>query len=230
MRNTYITSVSYEMGDLYAQKREIQNSDLPDDVKFMQVREIQDKINELAKKGLETYQNVKVDGNYATANGTPYKYLEDKGKWYTLYDNEIEDQKFATEKLGITPSEYWSNKKAYDAKANKPGEYAFAMSAMGSYDAYNEMHSGLWDIRADKDENGNSISGTAKSKKKAYIWNLDIDEGAKHLLFRSEYSSYNDYNYEIMEYVDGLSIPYEDKVRMLEFAGFTVRDDGYVSW
>ena len=230
VRNTYITSVSYEMGDLYAQKREIQNSDLPDDVKFMQVREIQDKINELAKKGLETYQNVKVDGNYATANGIPYKYLEDKGKWYTLYDNEIEDQKFATEKLGITPGEYWSDKKAYDAKANKPGEYAFAMSAMGSYDAYNEMHSGLWDIRADKDENGNSISGTAKSKKKDYIWNLDIDEGAKHLLFRSEYSSYNDYNYEIMEYVDGLSIPYEDKVRMLEFAGFTVRDDGYVSW
>lgn len=230
VKSAYITNISYEMGDLYKQKREIQNSDLPDDEKFLKAREIQSQINEMAKNALDTYEDVKVDGKYATVNGIPYKYLEDKGKWYELYDNEIEDQKFATEKLGITPGEYWSDKKAYDAKANKPGEYAFAMSAMGSYDAYNEMHSGLWDIRADKDENGNSISGTAKSKKKDYIWNLDIDEGAKHLLFRSEYSSYNDYNYEIMEYVDGLSIPYEDKVRMLEFAGFTVRDDGYVSW
>lgn len=230
VRYTYIYYASLELGELYNQRREIQNSDLPDDEKFKQVREVQDKINELAKYALETYDNVEVDGNFATANGTPYKYVSDKDKWYTLYDNEVEDMNKAMETLGITAGEYWSNKDVYDAKADNPAEYAFAVSVMGDFSSYKVMRSGLYDIRADKDENGKAISGSAKEKKREYIWSLDIDEDAKRLLFRSQYDSYNDYNFEICDYVNRLDIPLEEKIMVLKFANFVVDADGHVSW
>ena len=149
VKQAYITNISYEMGDLYKQKREIQNSNLSDDLKFKQVREIQSQINEMAKNALETYENVKVDGKYATVNDIPYKYLDDKGKWYELYDYEVEKMNDATKILGITPGEYWGNKDEYDMKAFYPEKYAVLQEEGISVKDYKEKYEEKYTYYAD---------------------------------------------------------------------------------
>lgn len=149
VKQAYITNISYEMGDLYKQKREIQNSNLSDDLKFKQVREIQSQINEMAKNALETYENVKVDGKYATVNDIPYKFLDDKGKWYELYDYEVEKMNDATKILGITPGEYWGNKDEYDMKAFYPEKYAVLQEEGISVKDYKEKYEEKYTYYAD---------------------------------------------------------------------------------
>ena len=50
------------------------------------------------------------------------------------------------------------------------------------------------------------------------------------MLIRQEYSTFSDYNNQIVEYVSGLDIPYEDKVTILEELDMTVSSDGSVHW
>lgn len=53
----YINSVNSKLRDLYAEKRQVQSSDLPDDQKYAQVRSIQQKIADAARKSLKAIQN-----------------------------------------------------------------------------------------------------------------------------------------------------------------------------
>jgi hypothetical protein len=89
----------------------------------------------------------------------------------------------------------------------------------------------LGEIRADKDSNGKTISGSAKNKKVEYINGLDIDYGAKLIMFKDLYPADDTYNYEIIEYLNGRAdLTYEDRVTILEEIGFTVRINGTVYW
>ena len=50
------------------------------------------------------------------------------------------------------------------------------------------------------------------------------------MLIRQEYSTFSEYNNQIVEYVGGLDIPYEDKVTILQELDMTVSADGTVRW
>ena len=77
----YMNGISWELTELYKQKREVQsNPDLTKKEKYQQAKEIQREINEKAKQGLEEYKNVEISGNYATIDGIRYKKGTD-GKW-----------------------------------------------------------------------------------------------------------------------------------------------------
>lgn len=96
---------------------------------------------------------------------------------------------------------------------------------------YKQYTSDLYNIRADKKANGKTISGSAKRKKKEYIWNLDIDDGAKYILFKSEYNADDTYNDDIVEYLlarDDISA--EEMTTILEELGATVDAEGYIYW
>lgn len=268
LKYKYVSAVSSELSELYKMKREIQNSNLSDDTKFRQVREIQRQVNETAKKATETYENVNVDGKYATVNDLHYR-LDDEGKWQKITDEQLEKQKKVIGILGITPSQYWSNKQEYDMKAFYPEKYAVLQKEGISVKDYKEKHeesafiytddyswaaqnpesyalsktvtdnvaeyrkytSKLYEIRADKDSKGNSISGSAKRKKKAYIWSLDIDEGAKYILFRNEYKSDDTYNGAIINYLLSRNdISYEDKKTILTELDFKIDSKGRITW
>jgi hypothetical protein len=90
LANKYINSVKTEIGELYGEKREIQNSDLSDSEKYYLVRDLQKKINRLSEKALGEYKNVNIDGNYATVGDRQYR-LTDNG-WEKLSDEQIEKQ------------------------------------------------------------------------------------------------------------------------------------------
>lgn len=96
---------------------------------------------------------------------------------------------------------------------------------------YRRYTNDLYNIKAEKDENGKSISGSRKEKVIGYINGLDVDYGAKLILFKAEYPATDDYNYEIVEYLNSRDdISYEDTVTILTELGFTVASDGTVTW
>ena len=80
LRYKYMNTINSELSNLYKQKREAQNSDLPNDKKYQAVREIQRQIDLLAEQALNSYDSVRVWGNTATVGGITYK-KNSKGEW-----------------------------------------------------------------------------------------------------------------------------------------------------
>jgi hypothetical protein len=96
---------------------------------------------------------------------------------------------------------------------------------------YRQYTSALSELKADKDSKGNSISGSLKKKKSAYINSLDIEYGAKCILYKSQYPKDNSYNKVIVDYLIGRDdITYEEKKTILEELGATVDSNGYIHW
>jgi ribosomal protein L4 len=229
LMNKYINSVKGEMSDLYKKKREIQSSNLSDSEKYAQVREVQSQIVELSKEGLKSYKGVEINGNYATVGDRHYKRSED-GEWTKVTDKQLEKQEEVTTGLGISASDYWSNKDEYDYAYEKPEKYAMT-KALGGYDTYKGYTSALNDIKADKDEEGKSISGSRKEKVIQYVDGLNADYGEKIILFKSEYPSDDTYNEDIIEYLNNREdITYSEMELILKELGFTVEADGTVRW
>lgn len=229
LKNKYINSVSKEMSDLYKLKREVQNSDLPDSTKYERVREIQSQIVELSKEGLKSYKGVSISGDYGTVGDRHYK-RDEEGEWKKLTDKQLEKQEEVTSGLGISASEYWSDKEEYDYAYEKPEKYAMS-KVFGGYDSYRAYTKELDDITADKDENGKTITGSRKEKVLNYVNNLDADYGTKIILFKSVYNADDDYNYDIIEYLNSRNdISYEEEMAILKELGFTVDSDGTIYW
>lgn len=224
LKNKYMNAINSELSDLYAEKREIQNSNLSDKLKYSRVREIQKQINSMTENGLNTYNDVYIDDNYATVGDKHYK-LDDEGKWQKINDEQLEKQKKVTSVLDITPSQYWKNKEEYDYAYKYPEKYAVAKS-VGGYDSYKTYSSELYDIKSDKDSNGKSINGSRKEKVIEYVNNLDLDYGAKLILFKSEYPSDDTYNADIVNYVNSRDdLTYEERITIFTELGFTVKND-----
>lgn len=229
LKNKYMNSVNAELGELYQQKREIQNSSLSDNVKYERVRNIQEQINNLARESLNTYNNVSIDGGYATVGDLHYRKNND-GEWQKVTDKQYDKQEEVTNGLGISASDYWSNKEEYDYAYEYPEKYAVS-KAVGGYDVYKSYSSDLYDIKADKDSNGKSISGSRKEKVIDYINNLDADYGEKIILFKSEYNADDTYNYDIIDYLNSREdISYEEMATILKELGFEVDANGNISW
>ena len=268
----YINSVSSELGELYGNKREYQNTGDSDSAKYTLVRKTQKEIVEMMEEALNVYSDVQIDGDHAVvgdrhfernksgqwekmsdekvakylatsaAGDAPYAtdgvnnyrwYQKDgatDGDWRKITDDELKKQNEVTSALGITPEEYWGNKEEYSYAYENPGKYAFAQT-VGGYESYMEYSDALNDIKADKDKFGKSISGTRKTKVAEYISSLDIPMVEKYILFKSEYPSTDDYNYEIIDYVNSMSdMSFEEKIEVLRTVGFDVDAEGNIYW
>ena len=152
--------------------------------------------------------------DYATKNPEKYALFEDIGITYNTYKNAGEDAK-----------------KAYDWALENPEKYPMSKAVAGDVVEYRRYASDLNDLKADKDADGKSISGSRKEKVLDYINSLDIDYGAKLILFKSEYKSDNESNYQILDYLNSRSdLSYEEVVTILRSLDFTVMEDGTVYW
>lgn len=152
--------------------------------------------------------------DFAEKNPEKYSFLKENNVSYSQYKNFDEDTKDA-----------WS------WAFNYPEKFTMSKVIAGDLLSYKEYAKALSDIRADIDENGKTISGSAKAKKINYINGLDIDYGQKIILFRSLYKADDTYNYEIVDYLNNRDdISYDDMVVILRELGFTVLSDGTVQW
>ena len=184
---------------------------------------------------------------YGEYNGKRYNYDADNKQWYEIRaknddgsDNwYYQKEQEVTKGLGISYEEYWSKPKEYNFAYDKPGKYAIAQ-AIGGYDSYIEHYEALenWQsdnyISADKDANGNSISGSRKEKVIDYINGLDLDYGEKIILYRTQYSSKSDkraYNDEIIDYLNSRDdISYMEMKSILEELGMKIDSRGNITW
>lgn len=122
-------------------------------------------------------------------------------------------------------------KEAWSWAYNNPDGYTLSKAAASDVVTYRRYASELYDIKADKDENGKSISGSRKEKVIDYINNLDADYGEKIILYKNEYNADDTYNNDIIDYLNSREdISYEEMVTILKKLGFTVSADGNVSW
>ena len=152
--------------------------------------------------------------SWAFKNPEKYQFLKDNGvslEDYSDFDEEARD------------AYTW----AYENQEKLP----FVKAVSEDLVEYRRIAGELYDIKADKDQNGKSISGSRKKKVIEYINSLDIEYGAKLILFKSEYSSFDDNNKEIVEYLNGRSdLKFEEKLKILGDLGFTVYQDGTIKW
>lgn len=151
--------------------------------------------------------------DYAEKNPEKYSFLKENNVSYDEYMSFDDDAK-----------------DAYNWAFQNPEKFTLSKAIVDDVVQYRKYASDLYDIRADKDSNGKTISGSAKEKKIAYINNLDLDYGQKIILFKSLYESDDTYNYEIVEYLNNRSdISYSDMVTILKELGFSV-SNGTVTW
>ena len=237
LMSKYMNTIKSEMGALYGEKRKIQSGDLPDDKKYAAVRSIQQQIDSIAKKGLSSYKNVKVDGKYATVGDVQFRWYEPgedsdaEPGWKKLTDKQIKKQNEVTKGLGITPSQYWSKKDEYDFAYEYPGKYAVSKS-VGGYDSYAKYSKQLNKIvGVDLNKDGKTDTGSRKENVVKWINKLDADYGTKLILFKNEYKSDDTYNYEIVEYLNGRKdLTFSDMVSILKELDMNVSLDGTVTW
>lgn len=158
--------------------------------------------------------------DFYAKNTEKYNFLQDNGVSYSEYISSEDAKK-----------EYDN---AYSWYKNNPEKVTVSKAVTDNVIEYRRYTSDLNDIRAGKDADGDSITGSAKEKKIEYINNLDLDYGQRIILFRSMYDGKEDkatYNADIVEYLNGREdITYEEMVTILEELDMTVYPDGTVEW
>jgi hypothetical protein len=122
------------------------------------------------------------------------------------------------------------SKRIYNYAYKNPDVYKTGKAIIGDFEGYMEYKDYIYDLKADKDSDGNSISGTRKTKVISYVNSLDLSIPQKAMLIRQEYSTFDEYNYDIVEYVDNLDIEYDDKVSILKSLDMEVDDEGNINW
>lgn len=85
-------------------------------------------------------------------------------------------------------------------------------------------------IESDKNYKGETIRNSKRDKTISYINTYNLDIPQKAIMIKSQYKAWDTYNSTIIDYVDSLSIDYDEKVKMLENLDFTVNDSGDVYW
>lgn len=190
----------------------IADLDLPVSKKNIMINNIVDREEKVDMTNYDDFSSYE-EFDFATKNPEKYSFLESLGVSYKDYKSSEEA------------------KEAYDWAYSNPDKCALAKAAAGDIVTYRNYAAALNDLKADKDSDGKTISGSRKIKVAEYINSLDADYGAKLILYKSEYKSDDQYNYEIIEYLNSRQdISYQEMVEILNTLGFVVDSQGYVRW
>ena len=195
----------------------IGNLDLPVEKKNILINNIADRDEPIDLTDFDKYKDFE-EFDFATRYPEKYAVLQEQGISVKEYKEKYEETAFM-----YTDDFSWA--------ANNPESYVLSKAVTDDVMMYKKYTSDLYAIKADKDSNGKPISGSAKNKKLEYINNLDIDFGAKLILFKSQYKSDDRYNYEIIDYLNSRDdISRDEMITILEELDFIVDDDGNISW
>ena len=135
------------------------------------------------------------------------------------------------ESIDLTNYDDFSSYEEFDYAIKNPEKYCLSRAVAKEFSTYKTYVSDLNDLRADKDSNGKTISGSRKEKVINYINGLNTDYGEKIILFKSEYPADDTYNYEIIDYLNNRQdISYAEMETILKELGFQVDSNGNVRW
>lgn len=101
LASKYINSIQNQMNQLYAERRRIYNdTSMTDAEKHNKARDVQKQIDELARYGLDTYDQLDIDAYYGNLSGVSY-YKSNNGEWAKVDS----DREAALNSLGLTTAE-----------------------------------------------------------------------------------------------------------------------------
>ena len=251
LKYKYNSSISGQMSKLYAEKREIQNSDITDKQKKEKLKVVQEKINKLAKDALEGTDTAKISGNTATIKDTQYYKVTSSNEWnkvtdaekqknkdislktYADYKNKTVGKSKDSEQIQVLLSSSYSNKEKlalYENYVNpKDSTLSIAKNSNINIDEYLKYKT--QNFSADKIDDGTlsgkSISGSKKEKVFNYINNMNITYMQKLMLYGTEYTLSDSEQKQIATYINSLSITKDEKLEMLsKMKGFTIYKNG----
>jgi hypothetical protein len=191
--------------------------DLPMRKRNLLINNISDRKEDIDLSGYGVYDSFE-EFDFAKKYPEKYSFLYKNNISYGEYKLFFDDDK----------------KNAVDWAIENPEKQSMAKVIAGDVFGYRRYTSDLYDLKADKDSSGKTISGSKKQKVLDYINGLDLDYGQKIILYRSQYSSQEDrdmYNADIVEYLNSREdLSYEEIVDILKELDFTVTSDGNVYW
>lgn len=121
-------------------------------------------------------------------------------------------------------------REAYNWAYNNPESYVVSKAVTDDIVLYRQYRSDLNKIRDTKDANGKTTV-KAQEKKYDYIFSLDLDYGAKAILYKTEYEKAHEYNYDIIDYLNNRDdISTEEMTTILRKLGMQVDNQGNISW
>ncbi len=191
----------------------IADLDLPIDKKNILINNVVDRKEAVDLADYDDYANYE-EFDFAVKNPEKYDFLQSVGVSVAEYQSFDDD-----------------TKDAYNWAYENPDKYMVSRAVTDDVAVYRQYTKALNDIKADKNAEGKSISGSRKAKVVNYLNGLDADYYTKIILFKMEYNADDTYNREIIEYLNGRNdISFEEEVTILKELGFTVTADGTVRW
>ena len=188
----------------------ISGLDLPVSKKNILINNVVDRKDHVDLEGYEDYSDYE-EFDFATKNPEKWEFLQANSVSYDEYNASDE------------------SKDAYTWAYKNPESYTLSKAVSDDVVTYRQYASDLDKIHADKDANGKTIKDSRKAKVIEYINGLDIEYGAKLVMYRYQYDGDDTYNQEIVEYINSRDdFTYEDKVTILTKLGFRVEADGQI--
>lgn len=224
----------------------INGLDIPVWKKNLLINNLTDRKDPISMEEYATYGSI-AEADFAKDNPARYELLKRNGVTYEQYQAFDESKKNAyswaakypekyefIESLGYTVDDYAEasddEKDAWTWAYNNPEKYEVSKAITGDLFEYFQYKKEINAVEGKKDANGKTISGSLKDNVEEYIANMDIDFGAKLLLFKMTYPKDNTYNNDIIDYLNSRDdLTYEQIVIILKELGFNVSGND-VTW
>ena len=207
-------TMSSGISDLYAQKRAIQNSNVSDSEKKVELEKVQEQINKIAKYGLDNSSNIKIDGNVATIPNSNFKWINENGTWKKLDDK--------------TKTKLQSNNIALDAYADYKNKVAKYKTTLGDEESIkqNDKIKILSNMKiSDKNKKGiySAFIGTTDSAYDNIKNNVNIND---YLDYKTEVAGLTKESEKIRKLKNA---DYDSKTKQIIFENTTGKDDSTYS-
>ena len=115
---------------------------------------------------------------------------------------------------------YYMHKEEINYSLDNPEKYA-VIKSITTFDKYQEYNKKIQDIR---NNTKNDKEETIK-----YINSLNLSIPQKAIFIKQYYSSFNNYNEQIVNYIKNQNLSTNEKEKVLTKLGFTIKD-GRVYW
>jgi hypothetical protein len=151
---------------------------------------------------------------YAEDNPEKYAFLEEEGIGYLGWKELPEDAQ-----------------QAWNWAFENPDKAVMVDVFTNGVTEYRKYTKAMSELKADKDQSGETVAGSRKQKVTNYINGLDLDYGEKIILYKMEYPGEHEYDWDIVEYLNSRrDLSEEQIVKILEQLGAKVKEDGTVKW
>lgn len=207
LKTKYMNSKQAQMNDIYAEIREVQNSDLDKKTKYAQVRDLRKQLNDIAETSLDSYSKLNIESSYAKVGEIEFR-KNDSGEWQKITSKQLEKQNEAINTLGVSANNYWENKDEYDYAIDNPDKYK-VISQIDTYDNYLSYKNDIADIKE-------QYEGYSTKQRKAavqdYIESLNLSVPKKIMLEKMAGGySIKDYEGYMFGHIESLPMSAKEK-------------------